>query len=171
VSPAIVERLVLAVVWFDAVAAPLGKADEEITTAPVLQAVTLPSREVVSPAIVARLVFAVDWFDAVAAPLGKADEEITTAPVLQAVTLPSREVVSPAIVARLVFAVDWFDAVAAPLGKALEEITTAPVTWRNYYCSCITSGYFTIKRSSITCDCGETCVGCWLIWCCRCTTW
>ena len=65
VSPAIVARLVFAVPCKALVLAPDGNAELEITTAPVLHAVTLPSSDVVSPEIVARLVFAVPfkWMD------------------------------------------------------------------------------------------------------------
>ena len=54
--------------------APVGRADPDTTTAPVLHAVTLPSSDVVSPAIVARGEFDVVCPHDVDAPDGSADE-------------------------------------------------------------------------------------------------
>ena len=62
----------------DDVAAPDGKALEEITTAPVLQAVILPSIEVVSPSIVERWPIIVVWLAAEASPPPLIDTTFTS---------------------------------------------------------------------------------------------
>ena len=87
------------------VEAPVGKAELETTTAPVLHAVTLESRDVVSPAIVVSEALPAVCNVLVALVVSLL-LEIATAPVLHAVTLESKDVVSPAIVAREELAVD-----------------------------------------------------------------
>jgi hypothetical protein len=96
------------------VEAPVAKAEELTTTAPVLHAVIFPSILVVSVAIVANEVFPVVCRAEVEAFVGKAEELTTTAPVLHAVIFPSILVVSPLIIPKSVIIVSCLADVAPP---------------------------------------------------------